>query len=142
MRVFGKTGVRLTMIAQGGARMDLFPDMEAARLHVRHLYYELGINYFDCAHSYWGGKSEEVYGGVLPEVRKNVFITTKSPGLVANATKNATKRYRTPVAATSTVTFDYSESPVWKAEREEIAAGRNRQTACHGRRRSMVNPEA
>ena len=31
MRTFGKTGVKLTVIAQGGARMDLLPDMEAAR---------------------------------------------------------------------------------------------------------------
>src|SRR5712691_1932183 len=77
MRVFGKTNVKLTVIAQGGARMDLFPDMEAARKYVRHIY-DLGINYFDCAHAYWGGKSEQVYGGVLPEVRKDVFITTKS----------------------------------------------------------------
>lgn len=77
MRVFGKTGVKLTVVAQGGARMDLFPDMEAARKYVRHIY-GLGINYFDCAHGYWGGKSEQVYGGVLPEFRKNVFITTKS----------------------------------------------------------------
>ena len=77
MRVFGKTGAKLTVIAQGGARMDLLPDMDAARKYVRHIY-DLGINYFDCAHSYWGGKSEQVYGGVLPEFRKDVFITTKS----------------------------------------------------------------
>jgi aryl-alcohol dehydrogenase-like predicted oxidoreductase len=77
MRTFGKTGVKLTVIAQGGARMDLLPDMEAARNYVRHLY-DLGLNYFDCAHAYWGGKSEQVYGGVLPEFRKDVFITTKS----------------------------------------------------------------
>jgi predicted aldo/keto reductase-like oxidoreductase len=77
MRVFGKTGVKLTVLAQGGARMDLFPDLNAARKYVRHIY-DLGINYFDCAHAYWGGKSEQVYGGVLPEFRKNVFITTKS----------------------------------------------------------------
>src|SRR5258708_3425831 len=77
MRVFGKTGVKLTAIAQGGARMDLFPDIPAAQKYVRHIY-DLGINYFDCAHAYWGGKSEQVYGGVLPEFRKDVFITTKS----------------------------------------------------------------
>ena len=77
VRVFGKTGVKLTVIAQGGARMDLFPDMDAARKYVRHIH-DLGINYFDCAHAYWGGKSEQVYGGVLPEFRKDVFITTKS----------------------------------------------------------------
>lgn len=77
MRTFGKTGEKLTVLAQGGARMDLFPDVKAASTHVRRLY-ELGINYFDCAHSYWGGKSEEAYGDALSEVRKNVFITTKS----------------------------------------------------------------
>ncbi len=77
MRTFGKTGVKLTVIAQGGARMDLLPSIEEARKYVRHVY-DLGINYFDCAHGYWGGKSEQVYGGVLPAFRKNVFLTTKS----------------------------------------------------------------
>ena len=40
--------------------------------------YELGVNYFDTAHNYWNGRSEEVYGAVLPSVRKDVFITTKT----------------------------------------------------------------
>ncbi len=43
---------------------------------MRHAY-ELGLNYFDCAHDYWDGHSEEVYGDVLAEVRKEIFITTK-----------------------------------------------------------------
>lgn len=76
-RVFGKTGVKLTVLAQGGSRMDLFPDMAAAVAHVRHEY-ELGMNYFDCAHSYWGGRAEEAYGGALSGVRKEVFITSKT----------------------------------------------------------------
>jgi aryl-alcohol dehydrogenase-like predicted oxidoreductase len=37
----------------------------------------LGLNYFDCAHAYWDGHSEEVYGDVLSDVRKNIFLTTK-----------------------------------------------------------------
>ena len=41
--------------------------------------YELGVNYFDCARIYWDGKSEEVYGDVLPPFRKHIFLTTKSP---------------------------------------------------------------
>ncbi len=77
MREFGKTGVRLTVVGQGGARLALLRTKEAARPQVRHAY-ELGLNYFDCAHSYWDGHSEEVYGDVLSDVRKNVFITTKS----------------------------------------------------------------
>ncbi len=76
-RPFGKTGQQLTIVAQGGSRMDLQPDLDSARKFVRHVY-DLGINYFDCAHAYWGGRAEEAYGGALPEVRKSVFITTKS----------------------------------------------------------------
>lgn len=77
MREFGKTGVKLTVIGQGGARLALLRTKEAARPHVRYAY-DLGLNYFDCAHSYWDGHSEEVYGDVLSDVRKQVFITTKS----------------------------------------------------------------
>lgn len=77
MRVFGKTGVKLTVVGQGGARLALLRTKEEARAHVRQVY-ELGINYFDCAHSYWEGHSEETYGDVLSDLRKNVFITTKS----------------------------------------------------------------
>lgn len=77
MKEFGKTGAKVTIIAQGGARMDLFPTVHDAAGHVRRVY-EMGINYFDCAHSYWNGKSEEAYGEGLSEVRKNIFLTTKS----------------------------------------------------------------
>ena len=76
MRAFGKTGAKLTVVGQGGARLALLRTKEAARAHVRHAY-ELGLNYFDCAHAYWEGHSEEVYGDVLQEVRKDIFLTTK-----------------------------------------------------------------
>lgn len=76
-RVFGKTGEKLTIIGQAGGRFPLcsFEDAKAITLRA----YELGINYFDCARIYWGGKSEEVYGAVLPPFRKHIFLTTKSP---------------------------------------------------------------
>ena len=76
MREFGKTGVKLTVVGQGGARLALLRTKEAARSHVRHAY-DLGLNYFDCAHAYWDGHSEEVYGDVLADVRKEIFLTTK-----------------------------------------------------------------
>ena len=75
---FGKTGVTVSIIAQGGARMDLHPDIQTAAAHVRRVY-DLGITYFDCARSYWDGRSEEAYGIGLEGIRKNVFLTTKSP---------------------------------------------------------------
>jgi predicted aldo/keto reductase-like oxidoreductase len=77
MREFGKTGVKLTVIGQGGSALELLRTKEAARAHVRHAY-DLGLNYFDCAHAYWSGHSEEVYGDALADVRKDIFITTKS----------------------------------------------------------------
>ncbi len=76
-RVFGKTGVKLTVIGQAGGRFPLLPNKDEAKAIVRRAY-ELGINYFDNAHGYWDGLSEEVYGDVLPAFRKSVFITTKS----------------------------------------------------------------
>jgi predicted aldo/keto reductase-like oxidoreductase len=74
---FGKTGVKVSIIAQGGARMDLHPDIQTAAAHVRRMY-GLGVTYFDCARGYWGGRSEEAYGIGLEGVRKNVFLSTKT----------------------------------------------------------------
>jgi predicted aldo/keto reductase-like oxidoreductase len=76
-RVFGKTGEKLTIIGQAGGRFPMITFEEARAVTLRA--YELGINYFDCARIYWNGKSEEVYGSVLPQFRKNIFLTTKSP---------------------------------------------------------------
>lgn len=73
----GKTGVKVSVIAQGGARMDLHPTVPAAAEHVRRMY-DLGLTYFDCARMYWQGRSEEAYGIGLQGVRNNVFLTSKS----------------------------------------------------------------
>ncbi|MGO9095553.1 MAG: aldo/keto reductase [Bryobacteraceae bacterium] len=74
---FGKTGVKVSVIAQGGARMDLHPDVQTAAAHVRKVY-DLGVTYFDCSRLYWDGRAEEAYGIGLQGVRKNVFLTTKT----------------------------------------------------------------
>src|SRR4051794_35289928 len=77
MRTFGKTGVKLTVIGLASGRFPLTSsDDEAIAITRRAV--ELGINYFDTAHSYWDGHSEEIYGKVLPRVRTQVFLTTKS----------------------------------------------------------------
>ncbi len=75
-RTLGRTGERLTIVGMGGARFHLIPFKEGAAL-VRHAY-DLGINYFDMARSYWEGRAEEVYGAAIPPFRKNIFLTTKS----------------------------------------------------------------
>jgi aryl-alcohol dehydrogenase-like predicted oxidoreductase len=76
MRVLGKTGQRLTIIGEGGARFHLV-SFEEGKAVVRRAY-DLGINYFDMARSYSEGRAEDVYGAVIPEFRKNIFLTTKS----------------------------------------------------------------
>ena len=76
MQPLGKTGERLTRIGMGGARFHLIPFEEGKALTLRA--YDLGVNYFDMARSYWDGRAEDVYGAVLPPFRKNVFITTKT----------------------------------------------------------------
>jgi predicted aldo/keto reductase-like oxidoreductase len=76
-RVFGKTGERLTIIGQAGGRFPMCTYEEAKAVTLRAA--ELGINYFDCARIYWNGRSEEVYGDVLPPFRKQIFLTSKSP---------------------------------------------------------------
>jgi len=75
-RALGRTGEKLTIVGMGGARFHLIPFEEGAAL-VRRAY-ELGINYFDMARSYWDGRAEEVYGAAIPAFRKHIFLTTKS----------------------------------------------------------------
>ena len=75
-RTFGKTGEQLTVIGQAGGRFPLISWEEAKAITLRA--YDLGINYFDTSVDYWDGKSEEVYGAVLPPFRKHIFLTTKA----------------------------------------------------------------
>lgn len=76
MRTFGKTGVKLTVIGLASGRFGRTgSDANAVALVRRAV--DLGINYFDTARIYWRGHSEEIYGKVLPEFRKQVFLTTK-----------------------------------------------------------------
>ncbi len=75
-RTFGKTGEKLTVIGQAGGRFPLITFEEAKAITLRA--YDLGINYFDTSVDYWNGRSEEVYGAVLPPFRKHIFLTTKA----------------------------------------------------------------
>ena len=76
MRAIGRTGQKITCIGMGGARFHL-PSFDEGVSLVRRAY-DLGINYFDMARSYWNGRAEEVYGAAIPPFRKNIFLTTKS----------------------------------------------------------------
>ena len=76
MRTLGRTGEKLTIIGQGGARFGMVP-FDEAKAVVRRAY-DLGVNYFDMARAYSDGHAEDVYGAVIPEFRKEIFLTTKA----------------------------------------------------------------
>jgi len=76
MRELGRTGQKLTCIGMGGGRFHLIP-LEEGQANIRRAY-DLGINYFDMARGYYKGRAEEIYGTVIPEFRKNIFLTSKS----------------------------------------------------------------
>ena len=59
----GKAGIEVQIIAQGGARMDLHPDIPSAAKHVREVF-DLGVRYFDCARMYWAVGPRKPTGSV------------------------------------------------------------------------------
>jgi predicted aldo/keto reductase-like oxidoreductase len=86
--------------------MDLHPDIKTAAAHVRTAY-DLGVTYFDCARSYWDGRSEEAYGIGLQGIRKSVFLTTKT---TARTAKEAQRELETSFRLLKT---DYVD--LWQA---------------------------
>ena len=66
----GATGMKISDISFGSSRM------KSAEV-VRHAY-ERGVNYFDSAEDYKGGKSESAIGEALHDVRDRVYITSKT----------------------------------------------------------------
>lgn len=73
-RMYGKTGKKVSAIGFGGMRFENERDgIEAVRRAA-----ELGINYFDTAHSYFNGKSEYVIGKGLEGFKDKIYISNKS----------------------------------------------------------------
>lgn len=75
-RPFGRTGERLTMVCLGGYHSAAGGEKNGQALIEAAL--EEGIRFFDTAHKYLGGKSEELYGKFLtPKYRDDVYIMSK-----------------------------------------------------------------
>jgi len=73
-RVYGKTGKRVSVIGFGGMRFENEKDgIEAVSRAA-----ELGVNYFDTAHTYFNGKSENIIGKGLEGFKDKVYISNKS----------------------------------------------------------------
>jgi aryl-alcohol dehydrogenase-like predicted oxidoreductase len=75
-RYLGKTGVQVSMLCYGA--MSFGGDAgeeESARLYRRCR--EAGINFFDCANVYGGGRSEEILGRLAESERHDLVLTSK-----------------------------------------------------------------
>ncbi len=75
-RVLGRTGVKVSQLCYGtmsfGGDAD---ESTSAALYKRCR--EVGINFFDCANTYSGGRSEEILGKLIAGERDEVVITSK-----------------------------------------------------------------
>ncbi len=102
-RPYGSTGLQVSSLGFGGMRFADIDDVAACvKLLVRA--YELGINYFDTAPGYFGGKSEERVGQAYAELggaraKRPLYLATKSmaetPGEVRRELETSLKRLRT-----------------------------------------------
>lgn len=75
-RLLGRTGVKVSQLCFGTMSFgDTADEAESARMfnHCR----DMGINFFDCANTYAGGRSEEILGRLMADSRDELVITTK-----------------------------------------------------------------
>lgn len=75
-RVLGKTGVQVSALCFGTMSFGSTAD-EATSAAMFHRCLDVGINFFDCANVYAGGRSEEILGKLMQDKRDELIITTK-----------------------------------------------------------------
>jgi aryl-alcohol dehydrogenase-like predicted oxidoreductase len=76
-RKFGKTGLEVSVIGLGGARIGMLPDAGPA-IDVVKRCFDAGVNYFDCAAAGAYGLSQTRYGAALAGMRDKVILGTKT----------------------------------------------------------------
>jgi len=76
-RPLGKTGLSVSVMGLGGARIGMLDDGRQAQDVVRRCY-DMGVNYFDCAAAGAYGLSQLRYGSALKGLRDKVIYGTKT----------------------------------------------------------------
>jgi aryl-alcohol dehydrogenase-like predicted oxidoreductase len=75
-RLLGRTGVQVSQLCFGTMSFgDTADKAESAKMFNRCR--DVGINFFDCANVYAGGRSEEILGELIADCRDEVVITSK-----------------------------------------------------------------
>jgi aryl-alcohol dehydrogenase-like predicted oxidoreductase len=103
-KFLGDTGVKVSPLCYG--TMSFGEDADDATSEAMfHRCREVGINFFDCANTYAGGRSEEILGRLIASCRQEVVITSKvyfPTGEGANA--RGASRYNIMNAAENSLT--------------------------------------
>lgn len=73
----GNTGVQVSALCFGTMSFGDDADEETSAAMFQRCR-EAGINFFDCANGYAGGRSEEILGRLIADCRDEVIITTKA----------------------------------------------------------------
>lgn len=76
-KFLGKTGVKVSTIAYGTMSFGGDAD-EAGSKALFGACRDAGVNHFDCADMYAGGRSEEILGRLIKDCREEVIITSKA----------------------------------------------------------------
>jgi aryl-alcohol dehydrogenase-like predicted oxidoreductase len=76
-RFLGRTGVKVSMLCLGTMTFGAEAD-EAESEAMFRACREAGVNFFDCADVYAGGRSEEILGRLVRDCRNDVIITSKA----------------------------------------------------------------
>jgi len=71
-----KDGIELSILALGGIVVCKIPQEEGSRRVAEA--FDRGVNYFDCAPSYFGGEAENKLGEALRPYRNRVFLAEKT----------------------------------------------------------------
>ena len=74
--ILGKTGVQVSQLCFGTMSFGGDADAETSAA-MFHRCREAGINFFDCANVYAGGRSEEILGRLIADCRDEIILTSK-----------------------------------------------------------------
>ena len=75
-RFLGQTGIKVSGLCFGTMSFGGDADEETSEAMFRRCR-EAGINFFDCANTYAGGRSEEILGRLIADCREEVVVTSK-----------------------------------------------------------------
>ena len=79
----GTTGIKVSSLCMGTMTFGNEADEKTSE-SIFNRCREVGINFFDCANVYAGGKSEEILGKLIRGIRDEIVLTTKFYGKVGD----------------------------------------------------------